>query len=310
MNTLWAWADVRDVADAHVAALLAPGKLGGAEDRYFAAAGTYDYNEICKIIERRFPELVREGGTPHAADQGETPYHYKVNNARVKNELGVQLRDLEESIVDTVKSLLDYEDRTRRGETREIMLAPVVTKGKGPERKDANTPYSVGEGKTACHCGGKSGECTCAPESCACETCAKKTEQRAADEKVSMEGEKVAEKTTKAVESEESADKTEELANKTKELADKAKESADKTKEAAEQAQTSPGMKYAKLSGKIDCYCGKGEDNCVCPIETCGCNGCARKRAGQAKFEREDLGTRQGGGVSLNEPMGEEMMDA
>lgn len=284
MNTLWAWADVRDVAAAHVAALLSPGKDGGVEDRYFVAAGTYDYNEICKIIERRFPELVREGGTPHAADQGETPYHYKVNNARVKNELGIQLRDLEESIVDTVKSLLDYEDRTRRGETREVMLAPVVTKGKGPERKDANIPYSVGEGKTACHCGGQSGECTCAPESCACESCAKKIEQRAADEKVSMEGEKAAEKITKVVEA----------------------------AEAAEQAQTqaSPGMKYAKLSGKIDCYCGRGEDNCICPTETCGCRGCARKRAGQAKFHRADFGTRQGGGVSLKEPMGEEMMDA
>lgn len=288
MNTLWAWADVRDVADAHVAALLAHGKDGGVEDRFFAAAGTYDYHEICNIIERHFPELVKEGGTPHSADTGETPYHYKINNARVKNELGVKLRNLEESIVDTVKSLLDYEDRTKRGETKEVKLAPVVMsrgdeKGKGREASE-NTPYSVGDGKTACNCGGKSGECTCAPGSCACEDCGKKTEQREADDKVSQEGEKATKTTSEDIQSE---------------------ESADKTKEAVEHAQKTPDTSYAKLSGKIDCYCGMGEDNCICPAETCGCRGCARKRAENVKFERKDFGTRQGGGVSLNEPMEE-----
>lgn len=302
MNTLWAWADVRDVADAHVAALLAHGKEGGAEDRFFAAAGTYDYHEICDIIERHFPELVKEGGTPHSTDTGETPYHYKINNARVKNELGVKLRGLEESIVDTVKSLLDYEDRTKRGETKEVKLAPVMMsrgdeKGKGREA-GGNIPYSVGDGKTACNCGGKSGECTCSPGSCACEGCGKETEQREADDKISKEGEKAAKTTLEDIQSEESADRI-------KESADKTKEAADRTKEAVEHAQKAPDTSYAKLSGKIDCYCGRGEDNCICPTETCGCRGCARKRAENVKFEREDFGTRQGGSVSLNEPMEE-----
>lgn len=279
MNTLWAWADVRDVANTHVAALLAQGKEAGVEDRFFAAAGTYDYHEICRIIEQHFPELVKEGGTPHPADAGaggETPYHYKVNNARVRNELGVKLRSLEESIVDTVKSLLDYEDRTKRGETKEVRLAPVVMsrgdeKSKGLERGEAagNPPYSVGGGKTACHCGGKSGECTCPPETCACESCKKKTEQREADDKVSREGEKVAKTTVEDI------------------------KSADKAEEAVEHAQKAPDTGYARLSGKIDCYCGRGEDNCICPTETCGCRGCARKRGEKVKFERGDFGTRR-----------------
>lgn len=347
MNTLWAWVDVRNVADAHVAALLAQGKEAGVEDRFFAAAGTYNYHEICKIIERRFPELVREGGTPHATDQGETPYHYKVNNARVKNELGVKLRGLEESIVDTVKSLLDYEDRTRRGETREIILAPVMTrgdeKGKTPGYKQANAPYSVGGGKTACNCGGRGDECTCSPETCACTSCTKKTEQRGqVDDKVSMESPErkqvnapyfvgsgktacncggkgdecicspetcACASCTKKIEQQDVSDKVSKEGEKAAEKITEAvesEESASKAKGASEHMQHSPGAKYAKLSGKIDCYCGRGEDNCICPPETCGCRGCARKRAGEVKFEREEFGTRQGGGVSLRE----EMMDA
>lgn len=333
MNKLWAWADVRDVADAHVAALLAHGKEGGVEDRFLAAAGTYDYHEICDIIERHFPELVKEGGTPRSADTGETPYHYKINNTKVKNELGVKLRGLEESIVDTVKSLLDYEDRTKRGETKEVKLAPVMMSrgdekekgreagggtpysvgdgkthcncggnnrectcppgscacegcGKETEQLEAggNTPYSVGDGKTECNCGGNNRECTCPPGSCACKDCGKETEQLEADDKVSKEGENVAKKTSEDIQSE---------------------ESVDKTKEAVEHAQKVPGTSYAKLSGKIDCYCGRGEDNCICPTETCGCRGCARKRAENVKSEREEFGTRQGGGVNLSEPMEE-----
>lgn len=304
MNTLWAWADVRDVADTHVAALMADKKEAGVEDRYFAAAGTYDYNEICKIIERRFPELVREGGTPHSTDPNETPYHYKIENKKVKNELGIKMRDLEESIVDTVKSLLDYEERTKRGETKEVILMPVVTsrgdKGKGSEQvKGAeNSPYSVGKGKTACRCGGKSGQCTCPPETCACEGCARKTEnrkpqQRGTSEKVAKEGENMARKVTAEVDKQKASEKVKGKREVGKKAAGKAglEEPVDKTK-TTEHVQENPSTKYAKFSGKIDCDCGKGENSCTCPPETCSCGGCAKKRADKSKYKRGDFGNR------------------
>lgn len=286
MNTLWAWADVRDVAETHIAALMAEGKALGAEDRFFAAAGTYDYNEICKITERRFPELVREGGTPHSADPSETPYHYKVKNTRVKDELGVSMRDLEESIVDTVESLLDYEERAKRGETKEVILTPVVmSKGddKGPEHMEAaeNPPYSVGKGKTACRCGGNSGKCTCPPETCTCESCSKKTKQRKAGGKVGEEEAKAVKKATEVEgkpkggqrdthkkDSEEGAEAAKKVVEKveSQEQVDQAKKATGNERKDPGQPQApsyasalrEPSTKYAKLSGKIDCHCGGG----------------------------------------------------
>lgn len=94
---------MRDLADAHVKAIELP-EAGGK--RFFTTAGYFSNKEITEIVRKNFPELEKElpgkdvkGGDYPAAGV------YKFDNSRVKEVLGLKFRELEESIVDTVKSL-------------------------------------------------------------------------------------------------------------------------------------------------------------------------------------------------------------
>ncbi|CAN9092440.1 unnamed protein product [Alternaria alternata] len=104
-NLLYLWVDVRDVAAAHVAALEQP---AAANKRFFTVAGYYSHREILAIIEKRFPEYNRKisaGATPGGDyPDGGTDRLYRYSNKRSVEILGIKYRDLEESIVDTVKS--------------------------------------------------------------------------------------------------------------------------------------------------------------------------------------------------------------
>lgn len=97
------WIDVRDVALAHVKAmelLEAQGK------RFFVTAGYFSNKEIAEIIRKNFPEFEKElpGKDVKGGDYPEGGI-YKFDNSRTKDVLGIKFRSLEESIVDTVKSL-------------------------------------------------------------------------------------------------------------------------------------------------------------------------------------------------------------
>jgi nucleoside-diphosphate-sugar epimerase len=97
------WIDVRDLALAHVKALEVP---EAADKRFFITAGYFTNKEICEIIRKNFPEYEKElpgkdvkgGGYPEAG-------LYKYDNSRTVNVLGIKFTSLEQSIVDTVKSL-------------------------------------------------------------------------------------------------------------------------------------------------------------------------------------------------------------
>lgn len=99
-----AFTDVRDVAEAH---LLAYEKENAAGQRYFVTSGNYSNQQVCDIIRKHFPELrdrVPEGepGKP----LGEM---YTTNTSKAQRELGLQFNSLENTIVDTVKNLLELE---------------------------------------------------------------------------------------------------------------------------------------------------------------------------------------------------------
>jgi len=97
------WVDVRDLALAHVKAIEVPEAAG---KRFFILEGYFTNKEIAEIIRKNFPELeaelpakdVKGGGYP---EEG----LYKFDNSRTVQVLGIKFRSLEESIVDTVKSL-------------------------------------------------------------------------------------------------------------------------------------------------------------------------------------------------------------
>jgi nucleoside-diphosphate-sugar epimerase len=96
------WVDVRDVALAHVKALEVP-EAGGK--RFFVTAGHYSNAEIAEIIKKDFPDLADK--LPSEIKSDKPADIYDIDNSRSKQVLRLKYRTLEESVKDTVKSLLE-----------------------------------------------------------------------------------------------------------------------------------------------------------------------------------------------------------
>ena len=101
-----AWADVRDVAEAHLRAFEL---YQAANERFFITSGNYNYEEVCDILRTGFPEI--KSNIPVSQTGSSQPAVYKVSNEKAKSVLGVEFRSLESSLKDTVKSLLALETR-------------------------------------------------------------------------------------------------------------------------------------------------------------------------------------------------------
>jgi len=101
------WVDVRDIADAHV---LAMEKAEAANKRFFVTAGYFSNRQLAQIVAEKFPEYKDKVPRGEALKSGDFPEGgpekvVRYDNSRVKEVLGVRFRGLEESVVDTVKSL-------------------------------------------------------------------------------------------------------------------------------------------------------------------------------------------------------------
>lgn len=120
-TSFWAFADVRDrknprlfrvysslcrltffkVAEAHVQAFERPEAAG---QRYLIANSSYSYQKIVDIIRDKFPELQEK--TPKGDAGAQLPPVYRLDTSKATKELGMVFRPLEETIVDTVTSLI------------------------------------------------------------------------------------------------------------------------------------------------------------------------------------------------------------
>ncbi|KJJ31293.1 putative NAD dependent epimerase/dehydratase [Aspergillus flavus AF70] len=101
---VWAWADVRDVADAHLKAFEVP-EAGG--QRFLVAQGRYSYQRIADILRDKVAE-VRDRvplGKPRSG-MGDV---YGIDASKSENVLGLRYRPLEDSIVDAARSYLKLE---------------------------------------------------------------------------------------------------------------------------------------------------------------------------------------------------------
>ncbi|KAL1857329.1 hypothetical protein Plec18167_008406 [Paecilomyces lecythidis] len=99
------YADVRDVAEAH---LLAYEKPAAAGERFLIAAGNWSYQTACDIIRAEFPELRDRVpvGTPGAGEKEDV---YRLDNSKAKTVLGLKFRSTKETVTDSVKTLLRLE---------------------------------------------------------------------------------------------------------------------------------------------------------------------------------------------------------
>ncbi|KAF2095733.1 NAD(P)-binding protein [Rhizodiscina lignyota] len=100
----YAYADVRDLAKAH---LLAYTTEAAANQRYLITNASYTYQMLCDIIRKNFPEL--KDKTPEGDAGAPFPNVYHLDNSKSIEELGMTYRTMEESVVDMVKSLLALE---------------------------------------------------------------------------------------------------------------------------------------------------------------------------------------------------------
>ncbi|CAD6499312.1 BgTH12-03432 [Blumeria graminis f. sp. triticale] len=96
------WADVRDVALAHVKAFELDSAAG---KRCFVTAGFFSNREIAAIIKNHFPEYVSKLPGPEVKG-GDYPEKgpCKFDNSKTNEILGIKYYSLERSVVDAVKS--------------------------------------------------------------------------------------------------------------------------------------------------------------------------------------------------------------
>ncbi|RFU72599.1 nadp-binding domain [Trichoderma arundinaceum] len=99
------WADVRDVADAHVRALRVV-EAGG--NRYLLASGIYCNQELADVSRRLLPKY---GDRIPLGEPGkrESHTHYGASTAETDKVLGVKWKSLEETLGDVVPQLFEIE---------------------------------------------------------------------------------------------------------------------------------------------------------------------------------------------------------
>ena len=120
----WGFVDVREVAEAHVRAMTAP----NAKGRYICSAGNMDMHQITDIMKSagvrgKLPSFDMSGrvGTAtmkllsHFQPSGIGSYlrthlgsvpHF--DNNKIRRDLGIEFRDVEETIYDTVRDLIEW----------------------------------------------------------------------------------------------------------------------------------------------------------------------------------------------------------
>ncbi|KAL1869155.1 methylglyoxal reductase (NADPH-dependent) gre2 [Diaporthe australafricana] len=105
---VFTWVDVRDVALAHVRAVTRPA-AGGS--RFYVVGGYFSNKRLADIIRARHPGLA--GRLPPEEEvRDDFPEHvYGFDNRRSREVLGLEYRTLEDSVGDTVASILEWQSR-------------------------------------------------------------------------------------------------------------------------------------------------------------------------------------------------------
>lgn len=96
----WHWVDVRDVALAHIRAIVWPEAAG---KRFLVCQGKMSNAEIAKVAITEFPEL--KDKVPEVLESDEPADIFDIDTTQSREILGIQYRGLLETIVDTINTL-------------------------------------------------------------------------------------------------------------------------------------------------------------------------------------------------------------
>lgn len=96
-----AFADVRDVAEAHFLAYERE-----KEGRFFITSGNFEYGDVCRVLREVLPDRKEKIPDPELTPHVEC---WKVDNSKTGKDLGMSFRSLHESIKDTALSLVALE---------------------------------------------------------------------------------------------------------------------------------------------------------------------------------------------------------
>ncbi|KEY72936.1 hypothetical protein S7711_07900 [Stachybotrys chartarum IBT 7711] len=102
-TVVYIFADVRDVALAHVRALQVP-EAGG--QRFLITGGYYSNSKIADVIRAEYPQLAEKLPPPKAVVNDTPADVYGFDNGRSRRVLGLRYRSFEECIRDAVASML------------------------------------------------------------------------------------------------------------------------------------------------------------------------------------------------------------
>lgn len=106
---VFTFVDVRDVALAHVRAIQKP-QAGGK--RFYVVGGYFSNKRLADVMRAAgFPELEGRLPTEGVAVDDFPDDVYGFDNTRSREVLGIEYRGLEESVVDTVRSILEWQAR-------------------------------------------------------------------------------------------------------------------------------------------------------------------------------------------------------
>ncbi|KAJ5690173.1 hypothetical protein N7462_004565 [Penicillium macrosclerotiorum] len=109
------YVDVRDLARVQIQAMLVP---EAANHRFIVCARQFGFQDICDILRSNFPDLDPRVPLGNPGSSSLPAGAYSTDNSKVRRILGVEFRDLKETINDLAKQFLEiesYEKSERTG---------------------------------------------------------------------------------------------------------------------------------------------------------------------------------------------------
>ncbi|KAG8741868.1 methylglyoxal reductase (NADPH-dependent) gre2 [Ceratobasidium sp. 414] len=105
---VWLWVDVRDIANAHVAAIEKP---GAGNQRFLISQGTFNIGQVADFIWKHYPERAQAKGVPKSAPQNGFPAegNYYPDNRKSKEILGLEYNSFENMLKDQLEQFVALE---------------------------------------------------------------------------------------------------------------------------------------------------------------------------------------------------------